>query len=86
MKYFMKPGGVYKKQMIKMAYHKTHVKLLGKMHAITLRQREALERLDTLLLAADFAFKYSPVLPNGLVQSEFFNQDQSMSMEGQTVT
>ena len=72
MKEFMKPGIVYEKQMKKMAYHKTHVKLLGKMHMITLRQMEALERLDTLLLAADFAFKYSPVLPNGSVQAEFF--------------
>lgn len=85
MKEVMKAGGVYKKQMKNMAYHKTHVKLLGKMHVITSRQMEAFERLGTLLMAADFAFKYSPNLPNCSVHSEFFGQDQSMITEGRTV-
>ena len=48
MKDFFASDGVYEKQMKKMYYHKSHVKLLGTMHMIKLR-KEALDIIVGLL-------------------------------------
>lgn len=81
MKEFMAPGGMYEKQMKKMLYHKAHVKLLGKMHMLRHRQKEA-ALLDAVEFQRDHAEKYTPAAPNGQIQSEYYGQDVSISMEG----
>ena len=85
MKEFMAPGGMYEKQLKKMLYHKAHVKLLGKMHMIPSRKQEA-ESKNCVEFQRDHAERYTPVAPNGQIQSEYYGQDVSISMEGSTAT
>ena len=68
-----------------MAYHKAHVKLLGNQHAISSQADEAKNTPGAMSVASDFTDKYSPTLPNGTVQSEYYGQDERLSMEGRNV-
>lgn len=45
---FMQTKGVYEKQLHTMAFHKAHVKLLGKAHVNTLKKTEASKSKDSL--------------------------------------
>ena len=54
-----------------MLYHKAHVKLLGKMHTITSRRKEAALK-NYVEFQRDHSERYTPRAPNGQIQSEAF--------------
>ena len=77
--------GPFETQLKKMLKHKNHVKLLSKMHTIQTREKEAEQSPGTVSFLRDHAEKFQPPAPDGQIQSEYYGQDVSLSLEGSVV-
>jgi len=84
LKKFISPGGVYKKCMKKMIYHKAMVVHHGKDMLMKSREDDANNDIGCLLTSADYMERFQ-ALPNGELQSEGFGKDESLSIEGRAV-
>lgn len=82
MKKFMAKGGIYEQQMKKMLLHKYLVKVMGKLHTTSSRNAEFEFTEGLLQFLRDHAEKWQPRAPNGQIQSEYYGQDVSVSIEG----
>ena len=69
-----------------MLKHKTHVKLLSKLHTVSTRQEEFDNTDGAVSFLRDHAENFQPPAPDGQIQSEYYGQDVSLSLEGSVVS
>ena len=78
---FIAKEGTYATQLKKMLSHKYRVFLSGSKRKKKTRYAHAKKRMRTLFTEQDFSER-ATLQPNGQAQHEYFNQDESLGIEG----
>ena len=71
----------YIQKIEKLAYHRSYYKILGKHHAVGVRNKACESTPGDISTLSDYAKRFS-FEHDGQLQNEFFENNRTLSMEG----